>query len=80
MLLRSNLLININVINTNLLQEVFSCLCSEAAREDFLNGFRGAPQLNEAEILKLDTFFRLVSIDRQNLPGSFNVYFEPKGK
>jgi len=54
------------------IQEVFSCLCSEAAREDFLNGFRGAPQLNEAEILKLDTFFRLVSIDRQNLPGSFN--------
>jgi len=53
------------------IQEVFSCLCSEAAREDFLNGFRGAPQLNEAEILKLDTFFRLVSIDRQNLPGSF---------
>jgi len=53
------------------IQEVFSCLCSEAAREDFLNGFRGAPQLNDAEILKLDTFFRLVSIDRQNLPGSF---------
>lgn len=53
------------------IQEVFNCLCCKAARDDFLNGFRGAPQLNEAEILKLDTFFRLVSIDRQNLPGSF---------
>lgn len=55
------------------LQEVFNCLCSSTAREDFLNGTRGAPQISEADLQKLDTFFSLVTIDRQNLPGNFSV-------
>ena len=54
-------------------QEVFSCLRSPASREDFLQGLRGAPQLSEADLQTLDGFFSLISVDRQNLPGSFDV-------
>lgn len=57
------------------MQEVFHCLFSASAREDFLSGNHGAPQLSESDLQKLDTFYSLVSIDRQNLPGSFNVCF-----
>lgn len=56
------------------LQEVFHCLFSPA-REDFLTGSRGAPQLSESDLQKLDTFYSLISIDRLNLPGSFMVRF-----
>ncbi|KAI9561812.1 hypothetical protein GHT06_012773 [Daphnia sinensis] len=55
-----------------IIQEVFSCLCSPAAREDFLNGTHGSPQLTESDLQKLDTFYSLVSVDRQNLPKTFN--------
>ncbi|XP_046441352.1 caprin homolog isoform X2 [Daphnia pulex] len=54
------------------IQEIFNCLCSPSAREDFLNGLHGSPQLTESDLQKLDTFYSLISIDRQNLPKKFN--------
>lgn len=47
---------------------------SASARADFLSGSHGAPQLSESDLQKLDTFYSLVSIDRQNLPGNFKVF------
>lgn len=56
-----------------MLQEVFNCLLSNEAREEFLHGVRGAPTLTENELKNLDTFFNLVSINRLNLSTTFNV-------